>query len=196
MRLILSSCDFGNEKSRQVILDNLPKPIEECRLLFIPNENATHEAIKSGKYHKRMANRGFSIENVYIFDSQEAEKYRGLDIDVIYISGGNTFATLQKLRDCNFDKEIIKYIKAGVTYIGGSAGAHIASASIAHVAVWDKIPSGFVNLKGLGLFDGIFICHFSPDRQECYEELKEISKHRIYTLTDDEWLLVKKVKGE
>ena len=47
MKLILSSCDFRNEKSRDVILTNLPKPIEQCRLLFIPNEKATFEAIRN-----------------------------------------------------------------------------------------------------------------------------------------------------
>ncbi len=38
MKLILSSCDFRNENSKNVILNNLPKPIDKCRLLFIPNE--------------------------------------------------------------------------------------------------------------------------------------------------------------
>ena len=59
MKLILSSCDFRNERSRQVILDNLPKPISECRLLFIPNEKATSDKVASGKYHARMAELGF-----------------------------------------------------------------------------------------------------------------------------------------
>ena len=30
MKLILSSCDFRNEKSQQVIMDNLPYPINKC----------------------------------------------------------------------------------------------------------------------------------------------------------------------
>ena len=45
MKLILSSCDFRNEKSQKVIMDNLPYSIDKCRLLFIPNEKATAEAI-------------------------------------------------------------------------------------------------------------------------------------------------------
>ena len=68
MKLILSSCDFRNENSKRVILENLPKPINECKLLFIPNEKATLDAIKSGKYHNRMTEFGFSKENVTVFN--------------------------------------------------------------------------------------------------------------------------------
>lgn len=50
MKLILSSCDFSNDESREVIYQNLPKPIEDCRLLYIPNDRACPEAIASDVY--------------------------------------------------------------------------------------------------------------------------------------------------
>lgn len=68
MKLILSSCDFRNEKSQQVIMDNLPYPIDKCKLLFIPNEKATAEAILGNVYYDRMQEFGFVKENVYVFD--------------------------------------------------------------------------------------------------------------------------------
>lgn len=94
MKLILSSCDFRNEKSQEVIMDNLPYPINKCRLLFIPNEKATEEAISGDVYYDRMQEFGFAKENVYVFDHNNPDKFRNLDIDVIYISGGNTCGTL------------------------------------------------------------------------------------------------------
>ena len=97
--LILSSCDFRNEKAKTVILEHLPKPIDNCRVLFIPNENATHESIAGGKYHRRLEEFGFQADNLTVFDHTCPDVFRNLDIDAIYISGGNTFATLQKLRD-------------------------------------------------------------------------------------------------
>ena len=59
MKLILSSCDFRNEKARQTIIDNLDKPIEQCKLLFIPNEKATVQAIQGEMYYLRMQEFGF-----------------------------------------------------------------------------------------------------------------------------------------
>ena len=61
-------------------------------------------------------------------------------LDIIYISGGNTFATLKRIKDCGFDKEIIRYVKSGVLYIGGSAGAHIVTQNIEHIVAFDSVP--------------------------------------------------------
>lgn len=43
MKLILSSCDFRNDNARKTIINNLNKPIDQCKLLYIPNEKATFE---------------------------------------------------------------------------------------------------------------------------------------------------------
>ena len=186
MKLILSSCDFRNEKSQQVIMDNLPYPINKCKLLFIPNEKATAEAISGSVYYDRMQEFGFVKENVYVFDHNNPDKYRSLDIDVLYISGGNTFGTLDKIRKCGFDKDIINYVKSGVVYIGGSAGAHVASQDIKHVAKYDDNNVEMTDFRGLGLFDGVLICHYTYIRKNDYDKLCKTSEHKAYYLTDSD----------
>ena len=186
MKLILSSCDFRNEKSQQVIMDNLPYPIDKCKLLFIHNEKATAEAISGSVYHDRMQEFGFVKENVYVFDHNTPNKFRNLDIDVIYISGGNTFGTLDKIRKCDFDKDIINYVKSGVVYIGGSAGAHIASKNIQHIEKYYANTIGITDFSGLGLFDGVLICHYTDARKEDYENLSANSEFKAYALTDED----------
>lgn len=185
MKLILSSCDFRNEKSKQCIIENLNKPISDCRLLYIPNEKADYKDIHGDKYYFRMQEFGFTKENIIVFDYYNPTEFSDLDIDVIYISGGNTFATLNRIRECVFDKEIIRYVQSSVTYIGGSAGAHIASKSIEHVKCFDTPPEGMTNFNGLGLFNGILVCHYTDTRKDLYTELKAKGK-RFYKLADDE----------
>lgn len=191
MNLILSSCDFRNEKSRKVILEHLPKPINKCRLLFLPNEKATLEAIRSEKFYRRMKEFGFARENIMVFDYYNPNAFLGLNIDVLYVSGGNTFKTLDRIRKSGFDKEMIRYIKTGVTYIGGSAGAHIVTSNVAHVSHYDDPPEGMTDFSGLGLFDGILICHFKPERQPHYEQLQNEGKYKVYPLTDEDSIVVK-----
>lgn len=186
MKLILSSCDFRNKKSQQVIMDNLPYPINECKLLFIPNEKATQEAISGSIYYDRMLEFGFVKENVYVFDHNNPDKFRNLDIDVLYISGGNTFGTLDKIRRCDFDKDIINYVKSGVVYIGGSAGAHIVSKNIQHVERYDANTVDITDFSGLGLFDGVLICHYTDARKEDYENLLAKSEYKSYALTEED----------
>lgn len=189
MKLILSSCDFSNGASKQFILSHLPLPIERCRVLFIPNEKATTEKIQQGKYHKRLHACGFTIENIYVFDENFANDFVNLPIDTIYVSGGNTFLTLRKLRTCGFDTILLRYIQSGVTYIGGSAGAHMVTRDIRHVAAYDP-PFETTDFTGLGLIDTRLICHFNEERRAHYEQLLQEKTTQVIALADEDsiWL--------
>ena len=197
MKLILSSSDFINKHSKQVILNNIDKELSDNKVLFIPNEKATKEKIKSAKYYDRLYRDGFTNRaNIYIFDETEVDRFRNLNIDLIYISGGNTFATLDKIRKCGFDKDIINYVKDGVTYIGGSCGAHIASKNIKHL---EKLDDNYLNIKdydALGMFDGIIIPHYNekgynPElRKQVYNKLINENKYKVYALTNDDSLVI------
>ena len=190
MKLILSSCDFHNPCSRQCILDNLDKPLDRCRVLFVPNETASRKAIHSGKFHQRLHELGFSEKNITVLDYYEAERYADLDIDLLYVSGGNTFQIIHRLRKHHFDEAIVQYVKQGVTYIGGSAGAHIVSKDISHVLAYDTNPNGITDFRGLALFNGILICHFCEERRPHYEELRAKNRYPVYPLTNDDSLVI------
>lgn len=191
MKLILSSSDFCNENSRKVIFKNLDKDLCEYRMLFIPNEKATLEEIKSDKYYERLKEYGFlNRDNIYIYNELETDKFRNLDIDLIYVSGGNTFATLEKLRKNHFDYDIINYVLNGVIYIGGSCGAHIVTQNIEHVSNFDENYVGETNFNGLGLFDGIIVCHYDDSRSDVYQKLVNEKNYNVYKLTNDESLVV------
>ena len=194
MKLILSSCDFINDNSRKVINDNVD--VANSKVLFIPNEKATKELINSDKYYKRLYKDGFTENNIYIFDEENANQFINLDIDVIYVGGGNTFATLKKIKDCGFDKYIINYINNGVIYIGGSCGAHIVTKNIEHLLDLDNNYCNLDDYNGLGLLDGIIIPHFNevdyePEkRMELYNKLITENKYKVYSLTNSESIIV------
>ena len=197
MKLILSSSDFLNEYSKQVIINNIDKELLDNKVLFIPNEKATKEKINSDKYYDRLYRDGFTNrDNIYIFDETEVDRFRNLNIDLIYISGGNTFATLDKIKKCDFDKDIIDYIKNGVIYIGGSCGAHIVSKNIKHL---EELDNNYLNIKeydALGLFNGIIIPHYNEEkynpelRKQVYNNLVNENKYKVYALTNDDSLVI------
>ncbi len=189
MKLILSSCDFSNPVSAKFIEDNLPMPLKDCRVLFFPNEKGLEMSIRDTKYRKRLSDYGFSRENITVFDYSFPEKFKNLPIDTVYISGGNTFGTIKRIRDAGFEEYIVKYVKNGAIYIGGSAGAHIASANIAHVEKYDENRFGVEDFSGLGLFKGILICHFSEERKAHLEMLKSEGKSPL-PLTDEDSILI------
>ena len=191
MKLILSSCDFGNPTSARFIIDNLCKPISECKVLYFPNEKVTPEKIKSGKYEARVAAFGFQRKNIYVANYFEPVQFLGLDIDVIYVSGGNTFGTMKLMRAAGFDKAIVDYVQNGVVYIGDSAGAHIATADISHVSKYDKDTFGLTDFSGLGLYNGILICHYTEDRKADFEALSFLGKYPVISLCDDQSIVIR-----
>ena len=123
--IILSSCDFRNENSKRVILNNLSKPIGQCKVLFFPNENATFETIHSKKFYLRLQEFGFTEANIHVFDYYNPAEFQNLDLDVIYISGGNTFKTLQRIRNCSLrfegefemDEELLQTLSRALTHL-------------------------------------------------------------------------------
>lgn len=189
MKMILSSCDFHEDAPRKAILENLPKPVGECRVLFIPNERATPENLKNDMYFRRLRQKGFKKGSIFVFDHTRPEDFFGVETDVIYVSGGNTFLTLKKLRDAGFDGELARRIRAGTTYIGGSAGAHIVGKSVAHLTRYDECPDDFSDFRALGLYDGIFICHYGPERAAHFRALKEAGEN-VTALSNEQTVIV------
>ncbi len=191
MKLILSSCDFGNPKSAQIIKDNLCKPLSDCKVLYFPNEKATPDKIKSGKYEARLVALGFGRKNITVANYFSPAPFFDLDLDLIYVSGGNTFGTMKLIREAGFDRAIIDYVQRGVVYIGGSAGAHIVTADISHVAKYDTDTFGLTDFSGLGLFQGVLICHYTEARKADLESLIASSPYIIHPLSDDDCIIIK-----
>ena len=189
--LLLSSMDFNNSNSKKIIIENLPKDIGECKILYFPNERFSRESMEKKIYREILMRPGFKKNNIYVFDYDYPEGFDNLDIDCIFVGGGNTFGTLQKLRAVGADRMITDYVKnKGVMYIGGSAGAHIASKNIEHVKNFDEMPYGFSDFNGLGLFDGILICHYSYLRYRFLKAAEEEGKYKVHALTDDDCLII------
>lgn len=102
----------------------------------------------------------------------------------------NTFSQLARLRACGFDREVIRYVRQGVTYIGGCAGAHIATKNVEHVLPFDSNTAGITDFDALGLFNGILFCHYTEERRPYYEKALAEGRYAVYALTDDDALVI------
>lgn len=199
MKFILMSNDFSNPETTQ---EELGKPLSECRLLYIPNEKASPKQIKGDKFKLKMSEFGFDAAKVTVLDYYDPEPYADLPIDAIYMSGGNTFAILYRLRKHGVLPILQKYIESGVPYIGASAGCHVVGKSIAHVAPFDPNNVGLTDFSALGLIDGIFFCHYGEARRPYYEQAVKDGTYQAYTIPNGTSLvfhdstLVRTVVGE
>ena len=131
---------------------------------------------------------GFDPTLVTVFDEASDVDCASLPLDLIYISGGNTFATLDKLRKTGLGRVIENYVRRGVIYIGGSAGAHIASMDVSHVLEVDENAVGLSNFRALGLLNGVLICHYTEARRPLLEHARS-GAYPVYALADDDTLI-------
>ncbi|MBQ0092744.1 MAG: Type 1 glutamine amidotransferase-like domain-containing protein [Clostridiales bacterium] len=199
MKFILSSNDFSNP---EMIAEEIGKPFSEIRLLYIPNEKANEKQMRGDKFKEKMTQFGFRAENVSVLNYYQPESAKDLDLDAIFMSGGNTFGIMYRLRKHGVLGLIEEYIRKGVVYIGASAGCHVIGKGIAHVAPFDQNTVGLEDFSALGLFDGIFFCHYGEARRPYYEEALKTSECPVYTIPNgtslviEDGVLVRTVVGE
>lgn len=74
----------------------------------------------------------------------------------------------------------------GVIYLGASAGTHIATSNIEHVLNFDDNNVNVTEYTGIGLIDGIVICHYDESRKKIADMLKLKGEYNVYTLKDDQ----------
>ena len=179
---------ISEEKKRELLRRSKDGDRAAREELIVGNLRLVLSIVSRFNPHKDTANDLFQVGCIGLIKSIDNFN---LDIDVIYISGGNTFGTMKLIRDAGFDKAIINYVQNGVVYIGGSAGAHIATANISRVAKYDVDTYGLTDFLGLGLYNGILICHYDEDRRSDFEELKSLGQHPVTALTDSDSILIK-----
>lgn len=188
MKLFLTSKVFGNKIASQKLRESLSFNIETAKILFIPT--ALGDEYPCDRYFNELLEFGFKKENIIIFNEKETNKYINLNIDVIYISGGNTFTLVKLIKECGFDKEISKYIEAGVTCICRSAGTHLMTKNIEHILHFDENKIGVTDFNTMGILDGIIFCHYDESRRIFYEKALEENKYKVYKITDEEIIII------
>lgn len=109
MNVILTSTGFENIVTLRKITKIINKDFKNLKMLVIPV--ARKYEYSKEKYLKDYINLGFKKENIYFFDDENPEVFRNLNIDLIYVCGGNTFLLQKCLRESDFEKDIVEYVR-------------------------------------------------------------------------------------
>jgi dipeptidase E len=73
--------------------------------------------------------------------------------EALFVGGGNTYALLKRLREARLLGPIRDRVRAGMPYIGSSAGSNVAGPTILTTNDW--------NVVGLGAFDALGLVPFN-----------------------------------
>lgn len=180
------------------ITELLPAKPSELKVAFIPTASNLYED-KSWLYKDRdkLVSMGFHVTDFDIAGKNKLDIEKALKgVDLVFVSGGNTFYLLERIKKCGFDEVIKKRIDEGVIYIGSSAGSAIVCPTIGMVEGLDdpKDAPNLTSYDALHIIDFIIFLHYEdPDYQEQYKTIVEKWTKKGYNfkyLTNNQALII------
>ncbi|MEJ5998523.1 Type 1 glutamine amidotransferase-like domain-containing protein [Corynebacterium sp. H130] len=106
---------------------------------------------------RRLSDLGYEVVHVSLENlATELE-----DMDAVYVCGGNTFVLLDGLKRTRADQILIERVRAGLPYIGLSAGAAICGSPIEPIRLMDDAGAApeLASTDALGFVPQVIVPH-------------------------------------
>jgi dipeptidase E len=185
MKLVLTSYPLNLADKIVRAIGVKPK---DCNVVCIPTAAMVEDNYETWLNPELNAFRaiGFTLN---MLDLNGASSQECADIlnkaDIVYVTGGNTYYLLEKMRACHFETHIRAAMARGAIYIGSSAGSIVCTPDIDYVRSIDHPEkANLTSFTGLGLVDFYIMVHmnqskFSTPMHDNIQKLKRDSKHVI-----------------
>lgn len=179
------------------IITHLSIAPKELNLAFIPtaSEVETGDLWWLRQDREKLEKLGFNITEFSITGMNYQQVRKKLEnIDVIFVSGGNTFYLLDQAIKSGFDK-VLQEIEDNLIYIGSSAGSALVGNGIGKLDnLDDKSKAPDLKSDGLKLIDLAILPHWgSQEFKEGYKESFESlykENYKIILITNHQYLFV------
>ena len=132
MKVLLTSTGFSNNHFKELFIDNINKPIDQVKVLFVPTAAIDEDAIGMLPFCKKdLVDAGVLLEHIVTYNLDYCMNLNELSLfDAIYFCGGNEDYLIDRINKIYFAPILLAAISKGLFYIGVSAGSMIASASV------------------------------------------------------------------
>ncbi|MGO2660769.1 Type 1 glutamine amidotransferase-like domain-containing protein [Mycetocola reblochoni] len=113
--------------------------------------------------HAALGRFGAAITDITVGSLPDAEAVAAAlaGLDAVYVCGGESFALLAALRRTGGDTVLTALVRAGLPYIGSSAGSIVTGRSLEPLSLMDDpaLGEGLTTRDGLGLVDTVVVPH-------------------------------------
>lgn len=183
----------GMQGSKEEIMALLSKPAHQVRVAnIITGSKAESDPYFAEQDERLMKETGFNVENIDIEGKNKNQLMKMLlNVDIIYVQGGNAFYLLKQMRKSGFNKIIKKLLSKGVIYIGVGDGS-IAAGKTIETAGWrnEKDKFGLMNHAGLNLVNFNIFTNYKPEDQALINQKSKKAKNNLRILTDEQAIFV------
>jgi dipeptidase E len=193
MKLLLTSLGISNQSIADGLIELIGKKPSETKVGFIPTAANADPGNKDWFVQQLTDLQKFGYTWIDLVDPAAVDidyQERLKDVNIIYISGGNTFYLLDQVRKTGLDSWLDKN-KDNKVYVGSSAGSILATPTIKAAGVADQNTPGLTDLQGLGWVDFELLPHvpgsIGMKKAEAYAKT---TKNKFYALDDNSALKV------
>lgn len=194
MELLLSSYNWDyNPKIAKAFLELAGKPAKDVKIFFV---TTAKKSDRDWKYvvsaRREMRKLGIAARNIDVFSMDKKVGKNALkNMDMVYVSGGNTFLYLDKMRKTGLDKKIKEFVRAGGAYYGVSAGSIVAGPDVSLAEPFDDNGVvGVKDMRGLGLTKIVIAPHYHGTAIKIINGIRKASKYRVVPLTNRQALKI------
>lgn len=199
MHLLLLS--LGVSAVPDFITNHVGRAIEEVRVGYLNDASSPYAGADFvAAERQQLAELGYPLTDITVADFDDATAFSAaLDgIDVVYVAGGNTFVLLDALRRHGADQVLADKVRAGLPYIGASAGSIVTGPSIEPISLMDDPTDApeLASRTGLGLIDTVIIPHadgqLPPYPPALIHQIKQTyqTEYPLTFINDDQALLI------
>lgn len=189
MKLLLTSSGLSKRAGVNALIELTGKSPGATKIGFIPTAANVEEGNKDWFVNQFLNLWRFGYHNIDIVDPSAADvawRERLEDVDVIFVSGGNTFHLLNQFRGTGFDTWLNKH-KDSKVYVGSSAGTIVMSPTIEAAGLEpgaDVNLLGITDLTGLGWVNFEVEPHCDMARFDIVERYAKSATNSVYALDD------------
>lgn len=195
MKLLLMSSGLENRSLAQALQKLVGKTPSETTIGFVPTAANVEEGNKDWVVGQFLKLWRYGYNNIDIIDPTAAGvdwQTRLNNVDVIYVSGGNTFHLLDQTRKTGFDTWL-EANKDKKVYVGGSASSILMAPTIgvAGREFGDPNLPNLTDLTGLGWVDFEIAPHISnAAKLEVAQAYAATVSRKVYALDDATGIVV------
>lgn len=190
MKLLLTSAGLSDSKIADALAELVAKPSSDVKVGYIPTAANAEEGNKDWVIKDFINFWRFGYHQIDIVDISAADvnwQDRLKGVDIVALSGGNTFHLLNQVRRTGFDQWLGKNLKNKV-YVGGSASSILATPSIGVAGIGtfgDKNTPGLKDLSALDYVNFEIVPHVPGwgTYKDC-EDYAKSTKNVVYALDD------------
>lgn len=186
MKLLLTSSGLSKRDIGKALQEMVGKAPSDCKVGFIPTAANVEPYNKDwliGQFLQLQRYGFYQIDIVDISADGVDWRARLADVDVLWVSGGNTFHLLDQVRKTGFDHWLKENIDRKV-YVGGSASTILMTPSIEIAEPIDDNYLGLSDLTGLGYVDFEINVHCDEAAMNLTADYAKSRQNAVYALDD------------